>query len=58
LQAILAGQTESSLDSASQLADRICEVTPLPTTARVSHPTHDTTAGLLPRIEELKRQVA
>jgi len=31
VQAILAGQTEVSLDSASHLADRICDVTPLPT---------------------------
>ena len=28
VQAILAGQTEGSLDSASHLADRICEVPP------------------------------
>jgi hypothetical protein len=57
VKAILTGQTESSLDSASQLADRICEVTPLPTTASVSHPTPDATAGMLQRIEELTRQV-
>jgi hypothetical protein len=36
IQAILAGQSEGSLDSASQLADRICEVAPRPTTASVS----------------------
>jgi hypothetical protein len=58
VQAILVGQTESSLNSASQLADRICEVTPLPTTASASHPTPDATAGLLQRIVELARQVA
>jgi hypothetical protein len=58
VQAILAGQTEGSLDSASHLADRICEVTPLPTTASVSRSTPDSTAGLLERIEELTRQVA
>jgi hypothetical protein len=58
VQAILAGQTEGSLDSTSHLADRICEVTPLPTTARVSRSTPDSTAGLLERIKELTRQVA
>jgi len=57
VQAILAGQTEGSLDSASHLADRICEVTPLPTTASISLSTPDNTAGLLERIEELSRQV-
>ena len=36
VQAILAGQTEGSLDSASQLADRICEVAPQPVTASVT----------------------
>lgn len=58
VQAILAGQTEGSLDSASHLADRICEVAPLPTTASICHPTPDATAGLLQRVEELTRQVA
>jgi len=58
VQAILAGQTEGSLDSASQLADRNCEVTPLPTTASNSPSTPDNTAGLLERIQELSRQVA
>jgi hypothetical protein len=58
MQAIQAGQTESSLDSASHLADRICEVTPLPTTASLSHPTPDARAGLLQRMEELTNQVA
>ena len=58
VQAILAGQTEGSLDSASHLADRICEVTPLPTTASISPSTPDNTAGLLERIKELSRQVA
>ena len=57
LQVILAGQTDGSLDSASHHADRICEVTPLPTTASVSRSTPDTTSGLLERIEELTRQV-
>jgi len=58
VQAILAGQTEGSLDSASHLTDRICEVTPLPTTVSVSCSTSDSTAGLLEHIEELTRQVA
>jgi hypothetical protein len=58
VQAILACQTKGSLDLASHLADRICEVTPLPTTASVSRSTPDSTAGLLELIEELTRQVA
>jgi hypothetical protein len=58
VQAILAGQTEGSLDSASHLADKICEVTSQPTTASISSATPDNTAGLLERIEELSRQVA
>jgi hypothetical protein len=58
IQAILAGQTEGSLDSASHLADRICEVAPQPTTACVSPSTPDNASGLLERIEELSRQVA
>jgi len=53
VQAILAGQTEGSLDSASHLVDRICEVTPLSTTASISPSTPDNTAGLLEWIEEL-----
>jgi len=47
MQAILAGQTEGSLDSTSHLADRICEVTPLPTTASISPSTPDNPARLL-----------
>lgn len=58
VQAILAGQTEGSLESASRLADRICEVTPLPTTASISTPPPDNTAGLRERIDELARMVA
>ena len=58
VQAILAGQIEGSLNSASQLADRICKVTPLPTTARISSLTPDSTAGLLEHMEDLSRQVA
>jgi hypothetical protein len=58
VQAILASQTEGSLDSASHLADRICEVTPLPITASISRSTPNSSAGLLERIEELTRQVA
>ena len=57
MQAILACQTKGSLDLDSHLADRICEVTPLPTTASVSCSTPDSTAGLLQLIEELTRQV-
>jgi len=58
LQAILAGQTEVSLDAASHLADKICEVTLQPATASISSTAPDYTAGLLERIEELSRQVA
>jgi len=58
IQAILAGQTEGSLDSTSRFADRICDVTPLPTTASISPSTPDNPARLLERIEELSRQVA
>ena len=58
VRAILAGQTEGSLDSASHLADRICEVIPLPATACIIPSTPDNTDGLLKRIEELSRQVA
>ena len=58
VQAILAGQTKGSLDSASHLAYRICEVTPLPTTASIFPSTPDKTSGLLERVEELSRQVA
>jgi hypothetical protein len=50
VQAILAGQTEGNLDSASHLADRICEVTPLPTKASISPSNPDNTAGLQERI--------
>ena len=57
VQAILAGQTEGSLDSTSHLADKICEVT-IPTTASISPATPDNIAVLLERIEELTRQVA
>ena len=45
VQAILASQTEGSLDSASHLADRICEVAPLPTTVSISTPSLDNRAG-------------
>jgi hypothetical protein len=61
VQAVLAGQTEDSLDSASHLADRICEVNPLPTTASISTaptPAPDNTAGLRERIDKLTRMVA
>jgi len=58
VQEILAVQTEGRLDSASHLADRICEVTPLPTTVRISTPIPDNTAGLREGIDELPRMVA
>ena len=58
VQAILAGHTEGSQDSTSHLANRMCEVTPLPTTASISPSTPDNPAGLLERIEEFSRQVA
>jgi hypothetical protein len=51
VQAILAGQTEGSLDSASHLADRICVVTPLPTTAAVTASKPEDSAGLRKRID-------
>jgi hypothetical protein len=50
VQAFLAGQTEGSLDSASQLADKICEVFNQSTTASISHATPDTSAELLGQI--------
>ena len=49
---------DGSLDYASHLADRICEVTLQPTTASVSPAMPDDTAELWVRIEELSRQVA
>jgi hypothetical protein len=58
VQAILAGQTEGSFDSASNLADRICEVTHQPTTVSVSPAAPDNTTDLLDRLEELSHQVA
>jgi len=56
--AILAGQTEVSLDAASHLAGKICEVTLQPATAIISCTALDNTTGLLERIEDLSRQVA
>jgi len=58
MQAILASQIGGSLESASHLADKICEVTTQPTTVSISPAAPDNTAGLLERIEELSRQVA
>ena len=55
VQAILAGQTDGSLESTAQLADKISEVTTQPTTASISPATPDNT---LERIEELLRQIA
>jgi len=57
VQAILAGQTEGSLISISHLADKICEVTPQPTTASISPAATDNPTELLERIDELSRQV-
>jgi len=58
VQAILAGQTEGSLDLVSHLTDKICEVAPQPTTASISPATPDNTAGLLEHVNELSQQVA
>jgi len=58
VQAILAGQTDSNLESTAQLADKICLVTTQPTTASISPAVPDNTTGLLERIEELSRQFA
>ena len=58
VQAILAGQIGGSLDSASNLAEKICEVTTQPTTASISPAAPYNIAGFLERIEELSRQVA
>ena len=57
VQTILAGQSEGSLDSTSHLADRICDVTPQPTTASVSPSIPDNTSRLVVCVEELLRQV-
>jgi hypothetical protein len=57
-QAILAGQTEGSLESTSNLADKICEVALASTTAAISPAAPDNTPNLLEKIEELTRQVA
>jgi hypothetical protein len=55
-QTILPGQAEGNLDTASQLADRIAVVAPLPTTASVTQaPDH---TSLLQNIENLSLQVA
>ena len=56
IQTILASQSEGNLDVASQLADRIAEVAPLPTTASIARTTDS--PELLQRIEDLSRQVA
>jgi hypothetical protein len=56
IQTILAGQAEGKFDSASQLADRIAEVDPLPTKAPITQtPECD---NLLQKIENLARHVA
>ena len=58
VQAILAGQTEGSLDATARLADKICEVTPPPNTASVAASSSDNTDALQERIRELERQLA
>jgi len=54
IQTILVGQTEGNLDAASQLADRIAEVAPLPNTAYIAQEPDNTC--LLQKIEYLSRQ--
>jgi hypothetical protein len=56
IQAILAGLSEGDLDSASQLADRICEVGPQLTTTCVCPACEN--ASIVQRLEKLSRQVA
>ena len=56
IQTILAGQAEGNLDAASQLADRIAEVAPLPTTASVAQAPDS--ANLLQRFDDLSCQLA
>ena len=55
IQVIFAGHSEGNLDSALQLAHRICEVAPQPTMASVSTTSEN---SLLQRLEEFSRQVA
>jgi hypothetical protein len=56
IQTLLEVQAEGNLDATSQLADRIAEVAPLPTTASIAQ-APDTTS-LLQKIEDLCLQVA
>jgi len=56
IQTILAGQAEGNLDAASQLADRIAEVVPLPNTASIAQEPDN--ASLLQKIKDLSREVA
>jgi hypothetical protein len=56
IQIILAGQAERNLDAASQLADRIAEVAPLPITSSIAQTPE--CASLLQKIEYLSRQEA
>jgi hypothetical protein len=58
VQAILAGQTDGSLESTSQIADRICEVALQPTAAGISTAAPDNTTALLKRMDDLSHQVA
>ena len=55
-QTILAGQAVGNLDAASQLADRIAEFVPPPSTAYIAQ--EQDKASLLQKIEDLTRQVA
>ena len=56
IQTILAGLAEGNLDTVSQLADRIAEVAPLPTTASIAKEPDN--ASLLQKIEDLSHQLA
>jgi hypothetical protein len=58
VQTILADQTYGSLDSASNLADRICEVTPQSIKAIASPVAPDNTTGLLDKIGEIEELTA
>ena len=58
VQAILAGQTEGSLDATARLADKICEVTPARNAASIAAPNPDNTNELQECIGELERQLA
>ena len=58
VQAILFGQAERSLDSASQHTERFCEFLPQPTSAKISPSVPDNTYVHQERTEVLSRQDA